>query len=67
MVTIKKIHLAWAFILAVATPTAAAVSVYYKTVGDLAPKTQVEKMEDKLNRIAEDVAEIKGLLKARKP
>lgn len=66
MVTIRKVHLAWGFILAFATPTIAGVSAYYKSLSELAPKSQVEKLEDKINRIAEDVAEIKGMLKERR-
>ena len=66
MVTVKKVHLMWAFVIAVATPCVAGVSSYYKALSELAPKAQVEKMEDKLNRIAEDVAEIKGILKERR-
>lgn len=63
MVTIKKIHLAWALIIAIAGPALAGVSAYYNSLNALAPKSQVEKLEDKINRIAEDVAEIKGILK----
>lgn len=67
MVTIKKAHLVWGLIISFMGPTVAGVSAYYQSLAQLAPKTQVEKLEDKINRIAEDVAEIKGILKERRP
>lgn len=59
MVTIKKIHMLWALMLAIMGPTAAGVSAYY----NLAPKAEVAQVRDKVDRIAEDVAEMKGILK----
>lgn len=70
MVTIKRAHLFIAFIMGIMAPTVTGVSAYYKTINDIreeyAKRSDIEKMKDKIDRIAEDVAEIKGALKARR-
>lgn len=63
MVTIKKIHLMWALIMCIVGPAVAGVSAYYNSLAALAPKADVTQLRDKVDRIAEDVAEIKGILK----
>lgn len=63
MVTIKKIHLMWALVIGIAGPALAGASAYYNSLNALAPKADVTQLRDKVDRIAEDVAEIKGILK----
>ncbi len=66
MVSIKKIHLIWALIIGIAGPAVAGVSAYYNSINALAPKADVTQLRDKVDRIAEDVAEIKGILKSQR-
>lgn len=63
---IKRYTAILGFLMMLAAPVAS----YYTTIGeiraDYVKKSEMEKVQDKLNRIAEDVAEIKGYLRPRK-
>lgn len=65
--TIKKVHFFFGFILLVGTPVVSGMTTYYTTIGDIkaeyAKRSDIEKIKDKIDRIAEDVAEIRGVLR----
>lgn len=65
MVEMKRAHAVVALILAIASPCVAGLASYYNAMAQLAPKSEVEKMRDKVDRIAEDVATIKGILQGQ--
>lgn len=70
MVTIKRAHLIVAFIMGIMAPTISAMSAYYKALGDIreeyVKKADLQSKLDKIDRIAEDVAEIRGQLEAKR-
>lgn len=62
----KRAAAVFGIILGFVIPTATAVSAYYKASEKFAPKEDLKEMRTKVDRIAEDVAEIKGMMKSRR-
>lgn len=65
--TLSKLHILIAMAIGVVTPTVTGLSAYYNAIGkireDYVKKEELKDKLDKLDRIAEDVAEIKGSLR----
>lgn len=62
MVSIKRIHLLIGLVLSIMIPTATSVSAYYKSTENFVRKDDVKAMNEKLDRLAEDTATIKGMM-----